>query len=156
MTEAARNEILATAHRVLELAEKATDPPWMTDDAHGPYIVAQTTRDGHRGTVVSFGQRNPDAGHYWPALGMGGISFEETQANADYIADSRESCPQLAAAVVEMANRLEAYEAVLEIVSLGPDSKDSAFDTSVALAGLAERALKTTPPESLVPKEDSQ
>lgn len=43
---------------------KHSPTPWMTGDVHGPYIVAQTTRDMHRGTIVSFGKYNPSAGCY--------------------------------------------------------------------------------------------
>lgn len=75
-----------------------TPGPWMTDDEHGPYILAQTTDSGHHGTVISFGVRNPSAGHHWPAIGTGGVSLAEAKANARLIA----AAPDLLAACEEL------------------------------------------------------
>lgn len=54
-------------------------------DKHGPYILASTTVECHRGTVVSFGEPTAADGCYWPAIGIGGISFAIALAMAKRI-----------------------------------------------------------------------
>lgn len=137
--------IIKTAERVLELAKKATPEPWIV---RGPSPGGSSMDDG--GDFAIYTERNGRRGIIGEAFYKTGCGeYAPAAANADHIADSRTSCPQLAEAVIEMAAEIETLLDLLD--TFQADCSNCEEDDRCNLCSAALAVLpQNPPPESLV------
>lgn len=96
------------------MSAKPTPGPvtlYTKDSPRRPYILCHL-RDvlaPYPGATLTFGQENPKAGSYWPAVGLGGVSEETIMANGRLI----EATFNAASAAAELGyNPVEAVRAL--------------------------------------------